>query len=53
MEELISCIPVTLVLLTDKQNLLAEGSAWLVTPATAAGSSWKVAPNTGKAERMN
>lgn len=50
---LISCTPVTLILLNDKQNLLAEGSARLVTPATAAGSSWKVPPNTGKAERGN
>lgn len=53
MGELISCIPMTFILPNDKQNLLAEGSARLVTPATAAGSSWKVPPNTGKAERGN
>lgn len=53
MGELISCTPATLILLNDKQNLLAEGNAQLVTPATAAGSSWKLPPNTGKAQRRN
>lgn len=41
MGELISCTPVTLILLNDKQNVLAEGRAWLVTPGSAAGAAGK------------